>query len=102
MPRSCESSEATPLKLWFSIEAHVATNAWLPASPAFGSPASDGKLLQRKAVPVVAVSSLHAPVNGFSIGFSALTTVSLGAVQEAPPSVDSSSLTFALVALPPV
>src|SRR5205823_14722817 len=67
------------------------TNAVPPASPAFGSPASAGKLLQRKAVPVVAVARKHSPLNGLLIALKFETTVSFGWVQSWPPSVESSS-----------
>src|SRR5579859_6300097 len=72
-----------------SSSAQTTTNACPPSSEGLGSPARLGKLLQRNAVPPA--FSAHA-LSGSPISLMFVMTVSLGCTQEAPPSVDSSSL----------
>src|SRR3984893_18686903 len=85
-------SEIRP-RPWASVSssAQTTTNAVPPSSAGVGSPARLGKLLQRKAVPPAL--SEHAP-SGEPISLMFVMTVSLGWAQEAPPSVDSSSLSW--------
>src|SRR5258708_22581156 len=73
-----------------SSSAQTTTNAVPPSSLGLGSPARLGKLLQRNAVPPAL--SEQAPLVPMSLML--VMTVSLGWTQEAPPSVDSSSLSW--------
>ena len=85
------SSEITPWT-WVrtSLLSQTTTNALPPSSPGLGSPARLGKLLQRKAVP----PKWSEQVPSVPTSATSVMSGSMVWLQEAPPSVDSSSLSW--------